>query len=205
MRRCVLGLVFLSLLILPTSAAFAQTGGGQGSQDPVEVVTGFLNAGKSKNYDLAMTYFADNATITNKVGQVFGGGTETYTTGDQIRKQFIETAPSDLQVVSIQGSGNTVTAVARSIEQAHQGPQLSGLDYFDFVFVATVVNGKIQSGTLDLTAETKAAIQAAIAGSGAPAGMPRTGNAASNLLPLGLALLGLALAGGGTLLVRTRP
>src|SRR6476659_261251 len=99
MRRLVLGMVFVSLLLLPAWSAFAQTEGGQqatqGAQDPAAVVTAMLNAAKAKDYDLAMTYFADNATIIDNAGPNFGEAAETYTSLNDIRTKFVETAPTD--------------------------------------------------------------------------------------------------------------
>ena len=213
MRRAVLGLVFLSFLIWPAWSAFAQTGGGQqgtqGAQDPATVVVAMLNAAKSKNYDLAMTYFADNAIVVNNTGPSFGEKAETYTNLNDIRKKFVEGAPADLQILSAETSGDTVTVVGRSAEVLHSGPgggPPPSLTHLDFMLTATVVNGKIQTATLDLTPQSKAEVRAAIAqfqGPGGP-GMPRTGNAGQSALPLGLALLGLVLAGAGAILVRAR-
>ena len=213
MRRTVLSVVFLSFLILPAWSAFAQTGGGQqgtqGAQDPATVVTAMLNAGKSKNYDLAMTYFADNATIVNNAGPSFGEQAETYTNLNDIRKKFVETVPADLQILSVQTSGDMVTAVVRSVEVLEPGPgggPPPSLTHIDFQVTATVVNGKIQTATLDLTPQSKAEVKAAIAqfqGPGGP-GMPRTGNADQLALLLGLALLGLVLAVVGVVMVRAR-
>ena len=213
MRRTVLSVVFLSFLILPAWSAFAQTGGGQqgtqGAQDPATVVTAMLNAGKSKNYDLAMTYFADNATIVDNTGPNFGENAETYTNLNDIRTKFVETAPSDLQILSVETSGNTVTAVVRSVEVLQAGPgggPPPSLTHIDFQITATVVNGKIQTATLDLTPQSKAEVQAATAEFQGPSGpgMPRTGNADKLVLPLALALLGLVLAGVGAKMVRAR-
>src|SRR5919201_3099818 len=99
MRSAVLGLVFLSFLILPAWSAFAQTTGGQqgtqGAQDPAAVVIAFTTAAKAKNYDLAMTYFADNAVVINNTGPNFGEKAERYTNLNDIRKQFVETVPAD--------------------------------------------------------------------------------------------------------------
>ncbi|MDQ3928465.1 MAG: nuclear transport factor 2 family protein [Chloroflexota bacterium] len=208
MRRTVpiMGIVaLLALLILPAGAVFAQAGDAQGAQDPVAVVTAFINASKSKNYDLAMTYFAENATITNNASTAFGGPAETYTTGSQIRSQFVETAPGDLQVLSMQASGNTVTIVLRTVEGVEGGAGSgSGITHIDYMVTFTVVNGKIQTGTLDLTPESRAAIQVIASGPGGP-GMPRTGNGDQNALLLSLTLLAIlvvVLGGTGVFLVR---
>src|SRR5919201_1741272 len=177
MRRAVPSLVILSFLILPAWSAFAQTGGGQqgtqSAQDPAAVVTAMLNAGKAKDYDLAMTYFADNATVVNNTGPNFGEQAETYTNLNDIRKKFVETVPADLQILSVQTSGNTVTAVARSVEVLQSGPgggPPPSLTHVDFMVTATVVNGKIETATLDLTPQSKAEVQAATAQFQGPGG-----------------------------------
>jgi ketosteroid isomerase-like protein len=193
-------------MILPALPALAQTGG---PQDPVAVVTAFTNAAKAKNFDLAMTYFADNATMTDNTGATFGGGTTTYTNLNDIRKQFVETTPTDLQILSAQTSGNTATVVARSTEVITAGPggvALPGVTHLDFMLTATVENGKIQTVILDLTEQSKTDVLTGLAQTSGQAnpGMPRTGSGDQPALPLGLALLGVLLVAVGAVMVRAR-
>lgn len=206
MRKILIGLLFFSIMALPVTAAFAQTGTQQSGQGPGAVLTTLLDAIKAKNYDLAMTYFADNATVVDNTGTAFGGSVQTHASAADIRKGFVETAPSDLQLLSVQESGNTATVTVRSTQIVGTGPggsPLPNLTHLDFVVTATVANGKIQTATLDLTPQSRADVLAALAQTSGP-GMPSTGSPDGALLPATVASIGLLLACTGAVLVRRR-
>jgi hypothetical protein len=203
MRRVLQIVVTLALLAIPTSAASAQTGGVTVSQDPTAVVTAFVNANAARNVDAALALVADNATFTLLTSQSLGApAADVYTGKAQIRSEFIETAPQGLQLVSIQASGNTATAILSS--DADEQLRSMGLAQMGFVLVATVENGQITSATLDFTPETKSVIQIISSGPAGPVGMPTTGGGDQAAVLVSLALMGVLLAGTGLFLARRR-
>ena len=197
MRKILLTVTILVLSILPAGSALAQTGGGQ-PQDPEAVLTSLVNALNARDVDAAMALIADNATITFKGGEVFGAPDEVYSTRSEIQSQFVETAPSNMKIVSLQTSGNTATAELSS--DADEETLAMGIDKLGFIFTCDVTNGQIQSATIDLTDETKLAIQARQSGVGV--GMPSTGGEQTALL-LSLALAAVVVTGVGVLISRT--
>jgi LPXTG-motif cell wall-anchored protein len=192
------------LLSITTRAAFAQTGAQQDAQDPSAVVTAFINASASGNVDAAEALVADNATFTLLTSQSFGApAPDVYTGKAQIRSEFIETAPTGLQIVSVQTSGNTATATLSS--EADEQLRAMGLTQMGFVLVATVENGLITSASLDFTPETKGVIQIISTGPVGPVvGMPTTGAGDQMAALLGVTLMALLLAGTGLFLARRR-
>lgn len=203
MRRVLQIVVTLALLAIPASAASAQTGGATVSQDPTAVVTAFVNANAARNVDAALALVADNATFTLLTSQSLGAPTaDVYTGKAQIRSEFIETAPQGLQLVSVQASGNTATAILSS--DADEQLRSMGLAQMGFVLVATVENGLITSATLDFTPETKSVIQIISSGPAGPVGMPTTGGGDQAAVLVSLALMGVLLAGTGLFLARRR-
>ena len=204
MRRALQMVVILALLSISSRAALAQTGTQQGAQDPAAVVTSFVNAAASGNVDAALALIADNAVFTLLTSQSLGAPAPDVLTGkERIRTEFIQTAPTGLQLVSVQASGNTATATLSS--EADEGLRSMGLTQMGFVLVATVENGLIQSATLDFTPETKSAVQIISSGPASPVvGMPTTGAGDQMAALLGIALLGVLLAATGLSLVRRR-
>ena len=203
MRRVLQIVVTLALLAIPASAASAQTGGATVSQDPTAVVTAFVNANAARNVDAALALVADNATFTLLTSQSLGApAADVYTGKAQIRSEFIETAPQGLQLVSVQASGNTATAILSS--DADEQLRSMGLAQMGFVLVATVENGLITSATLDFTPETKSVIQIISSGPAGPVGMPTTGGGDQAAVLVSLALMGVLLAGTGLFLARRR-
>ena len=203
MRRVLQIVVTLALLAIPASAASAQTGGATVSQDPTAVVTAFVNANAARNVDAALAVVADNATFTLLTSQSLGApAADVYTGKAQIRSEFIETAPQGLQLVSVQASGNTATAILSS--DADEQLRSMGLAQMGFVLVATVENGLITSATLDFTPETKSVIQIISSGPAGPVGMPTTGGGDQAAVLVSLALMGVLLAGTGLFLARRR-
>jgi LPXTG-motif cell wall-anchored protein len=205
MRRALQIVITLALLAITTRSALAQTGGAQqDAQDPAAVVTAFVNAAASGNVDAALALLADNAALTLLTSQSFGApAPDVYTGKAQIRTEFIESTPTGLQIVSVQASGNTATATLRS--DADEQLRAMGLTEMGFVLVATVENGLIQSATLDFTPETKSVIQIISSGPAGPVvGMPATGAGDQMAALLGMALMGVVLAGTGLFLTRRR-
>lgn len=200
MRRALQIVITLALLAIPARAAFAEPAAQPGTQDPAAVVTAFVSAAASGDVDAALALIADNATFTLETSRSFGAPAADVLTGkERIRTEFIETTPTGLQIESVQSSGNTATATLSS--DADEQLRSMGLERMGFVLVATVENGLITSATLDFTPETKAAIQIISTG---PVGMPTTGAGDQAAVLLGLALMGVLLAGTGLFLARRR-
>jgi ketosteroid isomerase-like protein len=190
-------IAILVLSILPAGSALAQTGGGQ-PQDPEAVVTAFVTALNAGDVDAAMALIADPATVTFKVGEVFGAPDEVFSTRSDIQTQFVETSPSNMQVVSLQTSGNTVIAELSS--DADEEILAMGIEKLGFIFTSNVANGQIQSAIIELTDETKLAIQTRQSGVGV--GMPTTGGTDQTVLLLSLALAAVVVTGTGVLISR---
>jgi LPXTG-motif cell wall-anchored protein len=201
MRRALQIVVILALLSITSRAALAQTGT---QQDPAAVITSFVNSAASGNVDAALALLADNATLTLLTSQSLGAPAPDVITGkERIRTEFIQTAPTGLQLVSVQASSNTATATLSS--DADEGLRSMGLTQMGFVLVATVENGLIQSATLDFTPETKSVIQIISSGPAGPVvGMPATGASDQAAMLVGLALVGMLMAGTGLFLARRR-
>jgi ketosteroid isomerase-like protein len=107
-----IGVVALALSGLVTSMATAQAG------DPAAVIVAYEMARNRRDLDAAVSYFADDATVSQR--------TTTYTGKDEIRK-FLESLSTRARFIVVSDRhtvGNRVTWTERSSGQAQpaQGP-----------------------------------------------------------------------------------
>jgi hypothetical protein len=96
---------------LVTSGVIASMAGAQPSVDPVSVITGYEMARNRRDLDTALSYFADNAVITQR--------NTNFSGKDEIRK-YLDTVTSRSRFVVVTDrhtSGNIVTWTERSTLQ----------------------------------------------------------------------------------------
>ena len=178
--RIVALMALVAMLALPL-AVFAQ------ETDPMSVVNAWHDALNGYDIDAALSYLADGAEVT--IVPPLDGGSGVYSGKEEIRGLYegfvaanFSCALSDCQV-----DGETVTCIDTYTDD---GLKAMGVDFIEGEWVAAVREGKIQSYTYTISAESLAKFPPP------PEAVPVTGGGALPNYALVIALGALTLAGG---------
>jgi hypothetical protein len=178
--RIVALMALVAILALP-SALYAQ------ETDPLSVVNAWHDALNGYDIDAALSYLADGAEVT--IVPPLDGGSGVYSGKEEIRGLYegfvaanFSCALSDCQV-----EDETVSCIDTYTDD---GLKAMGVDFVEGAWVATVRDGKIQSYTYTISAESLAKFPPP------PEAVPVTGGGALPSYTLVIALGSLAVAGG---------
>jgi len=185
----------LSIIGLLSAVALVATPGHGYAQatDPASVVRAQTDAFNSGNVDEAMSYFADNAVVTDVAGPP---GQKAVHTGKAEIRAFVLQGLADhpnTEIESVQVSGDTATVRVRVSNDMFRKLGFASLEGTG---VLVVKDGKIVTFTRDLTPESAAKLGAALGG---VPGMPSTGSADWGALYAALILGMLSLLAGARL------
>lgn len=178
--RIVALMALVAMLGLP-SALYAQ------ETDPLSVVNAWHDALNGYDIDAALSYLADGAEVT--IVPPLDGGSGVYSGKEEIRGLYegfvaanFSCALSDCQV-----EDETVSCIDTYTDD---GLKAMGVDFVEGAWVATVRDGKIQSYTYTISAESLAKFPPP------PEAVPVTGGGVLPSYTLVIALGALTLAGG---------
>ena len=178
--RIVALMALVAILALP-SALYAQ------ETDPLSVVNGMHDT-LLDGYDIdgALSYLADDVVVTI-VSPLEGGG--VYSGKEEVRGFWEGLVAANFSCVlsDCQVDGETVTCLET---YSDDDLKAAGMDFIQGEWVATVRDGKIQSYTWTISAESLAKL------SPAPESLAETGGGALPSYTLVIALGSLAVAGG---------
>ena len=178
--RIVVLMALVAMLALPV-AVFAQ------ETDPISVVNAWHDGLNEYDIDTALSYLAEGAVVT--IVPPLDGGSGVYSGKEEIRGLYegfvaanFSCALSDCQV-----DGETVICIDTYTDD---GLKALGVGFIEGEWVATVRDGKIQSYTYTISAESLAKFPPP------PEAVPVTGGGALPSYTLVIALGSLAVAGG---------
>lgn len=181
MKMRIVALVALVAILALPSALYAQ------ETAPLSVVNAWHDALNGYDVDAALSYLADGAVVT--IVPPLDKGSGVYSGKEEIRGLYegfvaanFSCALSDCQV-----EGETVSCIDTYTDD---GLKAMGVDFIEGEWVATVRDGKIQSYTYTISAESLAKL------SPAPESLAETGGGALPSYALVSALGALTLAGG---------
>jgi ketosteroid isomerase-like protein len=144
--RIVALMALVAMLAVPLAVLAQET-------DPMSVVNTWHDALNGYDIDAALSYLADGAVIT--IVPPLDGGSGVYSGKEEIRGLYegfvaanFSCALSDCQV-----DGETVTCIDSYTDD---GLKAMGVDFIEGEWVATVRDGKIQSYTYTISAESLA-------------------------------------------------
>ena len=177
MKRGILGMVVLTMLMLPAALSAQET-------DPVAIVNSWVEALNAGDVDAALSYLGDDVQITPSPGT-------TYTGKEEIRGWY-ETlvAGSSVNTLSdcrVDGENVTCHTVF-----ADDGLQAAGVDSIEGELVLVVRDGKIRTYTFTPSPESLAALAQLPP---PPQALPQTGGGSLSPYHLFMALGGLVVAG----------
>ena len=178
--RIVVLMALVAMLALPV-AVFAQ------ETDPISVVNAWHDGLNEYDIDTALSYLAEGAVVT--IVPPLDGGSGVYSGKEEIRGLYegfvaanFSCALSDCQV-----DGETVTCIDTYTDD---GLKAMGVDFIEGEWVAAVREGKIQSYTYTISAESLAKFPPP------PEAVPVTGGGALSSYVLIMTLGALTLACG---------
>ena len=178
--RIVVLMALVAMLALPSALCAQET-------DPMSVVNAWHDALNGYDIDAALSYLADAAVIT--IVPPLDGGSGVYSGKEEIRSLYegFVAANFSCALSNCQVEGETVTCIDTYTDD---GLKSMGVDFIEGEWVATMREGKIQSYTYTISAESLAKFPPP------PEVVPVTGGGALSSYTLVIALGSLAVAGG---------